>query len=142
VNGKDKLIQPLAIAVELGLPVFTVFDADGDTQRQDHRIKHERDNRALIALLGAAHAPFPAATVVAASHAIWRTNLGDAVKADFGVNYERLTKAARVSYAHEGGLEKHELFIAEWVTAGRSEGLASPTLQGLCNAILAFARIR
>lgn len=140
VNGKDKLIQPLAIAVELGLPVFIVFDADSDTQRQDHRIKHERDNRALIALLGAAHPPFPAASVVAVNHAIWQTNLGNAVKADFGANYERLTNASRVSYAHEGGLEKHDLFIAEWVTAGRSEGLASPTLQRLCNAILTFAR--
>lgn len=140
VNGKDKLIQPLAIAVELGLPVFTVFDADGDTVRPDHRTKHERDNRALVALLGAAHAPFPADSVVTANHAIWQTNLGDAVKADFGANYERLTNAARVSYAHEGGLEKHDLFIAEWVTAGRSEGLASPTLQRLCTAILEFAR--
>ena len=142
VNGKDKLIQPLAIAVELGLPVFTVFDADGDTQRKekDHRNKHERDNRALIALLGATHAPFPAASVVAANHAIWQTNLGDAVKADFGANYERLTNASRINYAHEGGLEKHDLFIAEWVTAGRGEGLASPTLRRLCNAILDFAR--
>ena len=140
VNGKDKLVQPLAIAVELGLPVFTVFDADGDTQRQDHRIKHERDNRALIALLGASLAPFPAASVVALNHAIWQTNLGDSVKSDFGANYERLTNSARVSYAHERGLEKHELFIAEWVTAGRSEGLTSPTLQRLCSAILAFAR--
>jgi energy-coupling factor transporter ATP-binding protein EcfA2 len=139
VNGKDKLIQPLAIAVELGLPVFTVFDADGDTQRPDHRIKHERDNRALIALLGAAHAPFPAANVVALNHAIWQTNLGDAVRVDFGVHHERLTNAARVSYAQEGGLEKHDLFIAEWVTAGRNEGLASPTLQQLCTAILSFA---
>jgi hypothetical protein len=140
VNGKDKLIQPLAIAVELGFPVFTVFDADGDTQKPEHRTKHERDNRALIALLGAAHAPFPAASVIAANHAIWQTNLGDAVKADFGANYERLTNAARVSYAQEGRLEKHDLFIAEWVTAGRTEGLASPTLERLCNAILDFAR--
>ena len=140
VNGKDKLIQPLAIAVELGLPVFTIFDADGDTERPDHRTKHDRDNRALIALLGTAYAPFPAANVIAANHAIWQTTLGDAVKTDFGPNYERLTNAARVSYAHEGGLEKHDLFIAEWVTAARGEGLASPTLQRLCDAILDFAR--
>ncbi len=140
VNGKDKLIQPLAIAVELGFPIFTVFDADGDTQRPDHRTRHERDNRALIALLAAAHEPFPAASIVAANHAIWQTNLGDAVKADCGANYERLTNAARVTYAQEGGLEKHALFIAEWVTAARSEGVASPTLQRLCSAILDFAR--
>lgn len=140
VNGKDKLIQPLAIAIELGLPVFVVFDADGDTQRADHRIKHERDNRALISLLGAAHAPFPASNILQPSHAIWQTNLGDAVKADFGVAYEHLANDARARYANEGGLEKHDLFIAEWVSAGRAEGLASASLAQLSTAILDFAR--
>ena len=136
VNGKNKLIQPLAIAVEFGLPVFTIFDADGDKLHPDQRPKHEQDNRALIKLLDATHATFPEASVVATNHAIWQKNLGAAVKADFGAHYERLTTAARVSYAHEAGLEKHDLFIAEWVTAGRSEDLASPTLQRLCDAIL------
>lgn len=140
VNGKDKLIQPLAIAVELGVPVFVVFDADGDTTRRDHRIKHERDNRALISLLGAAHNHFPAAHVCAGNHAIWQTNLTDVVKADFGTDYERLTNAARVNYAQEGGLEKNDLFIAEWLAAARGESLASATLAQLCQTILAFAR--
>ena len=36
--------------------------------------------------------------------------------------------------------EMDDLFIAEWITAARTEGLASPTLQRLCNAILNFAR--
>jgi putative ATP-dependent endonuclease of OLD family len=139
VNGKDKLIQPLAIAVELGLPVFLVFDADGDTQRPDHRTKHERDNRALLSLVGQACAPFPDVPIVGANHAIWPTNLGDMVKADFGEHYEPLVNAARARYGHESGLEKHDLFIAEWVSAGRQAGHASPTLQQLCGAILNFA---
>lgn len=77
VNGKDKLVQPLAIARELSIPVFVVFDADGDTVRADHRTKHERDNMALIRLLGATCGPFPAANVICTDHAIWSTNLGD-----------------------------------------------------------------
>jgi predicted ATPase len=139
-NGKDKLIQPLAIAVELGLPAFVVYDADGDTPRPDHRAKHERDNRALNALLGAVQEPFPENTLVGFNHAIWPTNLGTLVKADFGEHYERRANAARAYYANEGALEKHDLFIAEWVSAGRQEGHVSATLQHLCNAILAFAR--
>jgi len=140
VNGKDKLVQPLAIAVELGFPVFVMFDADGDTQREDHRIKHERDNRALVALLGQGYPPFPDDAIVGANHCIWPTNLGDRVKADFGAHYEALANAARAHYANEGGLEKHDLFIAEWVTAGRQAGHASATLRRLCDSILAFAR--
>jgi energy-coupling factor transporter ATP-binding protein EcfA2 len=140
VNGKDKLIQPLAIATELGLPVFVMFDADGDTERQDHRAKHERDNRALIALLGLECEPFPDNHVLGRNHAIWPINLGTAVKADFGVHYEALANAARARYGNEGGLEKHDLFIADWVSAGRQAGHASLTLQRLCTAILDFAR--
>lgn len=139
-NGKDKLIQPLALAVELGLPVFVVFDADGDAQRADHRIKHERDNRALISLLSAAHAPFPANNIFEINHVIWTTNLTSMVKADFGADYDRLTNTARTNYAQEGGLEKHDLFIAEWVSEGRRANLSSATLGSLCNSILTFAR--
>ena len=140
VNGKDKLIQPLAIAVELGIPAFVVFDADGDTLRQEHRRKHERDNQALIRLLARTYTPFPDACIVTANHAIWTTNLGSTVKADFAEHYEPLANAARTRYGNEGGLEKHDLFIADWVSAGRRAGHSSPTLRRLCTAILDFAR--
>ena len=130
----------MAIATELDLSVFTVFDADGNTSRPDHRTKHERDNSALITLLDASHPPFPDYDVIESNYAIWKTNLGDAVKADFGESYNRLTELARQSYAQERGIEKHDLFIAEWLTTGRTEGLTSPTLQKLCNAILDYAR--
>ncbi len=139
VNGKDKLIQPLAIAVELGLPVFTIFDADGGIPRADYRSRHERDNRALMNLLGVDYDPFPSQNIISSNHAIWKNNLGDAVKSDFGDAYARLANTARANYAHEGGLEKHDLFIADWVTSGRNDGLKSSTLQDLCNSILRFA---
>lgn len=139
-NGKDKLIQPLAIAVELGVPIFVVFDADGGTTRPDHRVKHARDNHAIISLLGAAHDDFPAANICSGNHAIWTTNLTEVVKSDFGENYVRLANAARVNYAQEGGLEKNDFFIADLLTAARAEGLSSPILAQLCQTILAFAR--
>jgi hypothetical protein len=64
------------------------------------------------------------------------------VKGDFGPNHERLTDAARQHYAHEGGLEKNDLFIADWVSAARGEGLSSHALTALCTAIMEFARIQ
>lgn len=142
VNGKNKLIQPLAIALELGLNVFIVFDADGDVSRPDHRSKHEQDNRALITLLGQTYPPFPPQSITGRNHAIWPTNLGEMVKVDFGQNYEPLMNAARAKYGHEGGLDKHDLLIAEFLTTGRQAGHSSTTLQQLCAAILDFARQR
>lgn len=117
-----------------------MFDADGDKARPEHRIKHERDNRALISLLAAAHAPFPATNVFGGNHAIWSTNLTEVVKSDFGANYQRITDPVRVNYAQEGGLAKNDLFIADWLTAARPEGLESATLSQLCQTILAHAR--
>ena len=141
VNGKDKLIQPLAMAVELGLPVFVVFDADSDTVREDHKVKQEKDNRALMTLLNIQGAPFPVGNILGANHNIWQTNLTKTVKSDFSeADYSRLVEAARTNYAHEGDLEKNHLFITEWVAAAHNEGLRSATLNNLCNAILDFAR--
>lgn len=139
VNGKDKLIQPLAIANELSMRVFVVFDSDGDTTREDHRKRHELDNTALMKLLGVEYCAFPDENIISANHAIWATNIGNNVKADFGEAYQELANAARANYANEGGLEKHDLFIAEWLTMGREQGLSSNTLQRLCDAILEFA---
>jgi hypothetical protein len=139
VNGKDKLIQPLAIANELGMRVFIVFDSDGNTDTPDQRKKHESDNSALMNLLGVDYGPFPDANIICTNHAIWTTNLGDSVKKDFGDNFQKLANATRVHYANEGGLEKHDLFIAEWLTMGRQKGLSSNTLRHLCDAILEFA---
>jgi putative ATP-dependent endonuclease of OLD family len=140
VNGKDKLIQPLAIAKELGIPAFVVFDADGDTVRPEHRVKHERDNKALIGLLSSAAAPFPVAPVLGKDHAIWQTNLTLTVDADFGADCFTYKEAARVHYAQEGGLEKHDLFIADWLSAAHADGKTSNTLTELCMAILKYAK--
>jgi putative ATP-dependent endonuclease of OLD family len=140
VNGKDKLIKPLAIAAELGVPAFVVFDSDGDTQRADHRVKHEKDNRAIMTIIGITENPFPSAPVWGGNHAIWHTNLTDIVKSDFGVNYTRLVEAGRQLYAQEGGLEKNDHFIADWLSAARGESLSSANLTRLCQNILSFAR--
>ncbi|CAN5503772.1 ATP-dependent endonuclease [soil metagenome] len=139
-NSKSNLIQPLAIARELGIPAFVVFDADGNTSNIAHRNKHELDNKALLNLLGLTEAPFPTSSILGADHAIWPTNLGDAVKADYGAAYDNYAESARRHYAQEGGLEKHDLFIADWLSAAHADGKTSSTLSTLCTAILDFAK--
>lgn len=137
VGGKSYLIQPLAISIELGLPVFVIFDADRNTNRNN---EHERDNRALHNLLGLNYEPFPQDHVFANNHTIWSTNMTEVVKGDFGENYQRITDAIRLNYHNEPSLNKNDLFIAEWLTAAYNEGLRSPNLSTLCNSILQFAR--
>lgn len=139
VHGKDKLIQPLAIALVLGTPVFVVFDADGNAQKEEHRIKHQGDNQALMSLLEARHPPFPTTHLLAENYAVWQNNLTDVVRQDFSANYARFADAARIRYSQEGGLEKNGLFIAEWLSAAHADGLVSPTLNQLCDSIINYA---
>jgi len=140
VNGKDKLIQPLAIALELELPVFVIFDADrGCPDRYRH--EHERDNRALMTLLGHAGDVFPEANVANSNYVIWSTDLTQAVKDDFPEqDLQRILETTRVNYAQENNLTKNQLFIAEWLAAARREDLFSTTLRTLCHSIIEFAR--
>jgi len=141
VNGKSNLIQPLAIAIMLDLPFFLIFDSDADEGADGKRGRHERDNRALRNLLGLDGDPFPAESEVGTNFAIWRADLTAEVREDFGEDYDALTNAASVRYGLEKGLRKHDLFIADWLTAGRELGLSSTTLGQLCDAILEYARL-
>jgi putative ATP-dependent endonuclease of the OLD family len=97
VNGKDKLVQPLAIATELGLPVFVIFDADGDVERVDHRPKHEKDNRALQSLLRIAPDPFPESEMWGDNYAIWPSNLTDVVRTPRASPWPRSTQSLAAS---------------------------------------------
>lgn len=139
-HGKDKLIQPLAIAKELGIPVFIVFDSDGDTKKPDNLRKHELDNGILIKLLDREYDSFPTENIIFENHAIWPTNMADSVKADFGDDCDRFINQIRNSFANEGGLEKNNFFIADWLTHANSEGKSSITLTNLCDAIISHAR--
>ena len=142
VNGKDKLIQPLAIARELNLKVFTIFDADGDVSKPDKRKLHKRDNSAIMALLGVNQETFfPEKDVIATNYAIWETNLGKVVEQDFGDNFVRLAEKSRLNYAQEPGLKKNDLYIADLLANGHDEGIISSRLQQVCEAILDFARL-
>jgi len=140
VNGKDKLIQPIAIAKQLEIPVFVVFDADGDTVRPDHRKKHEKDNSAIIELLGKETAAFPKDDCIESDNAIWKENLTKTVEGDFGEDCAKYKEAARKHYSHEGGLEKHDLFIADFLASAYDDGKTSEALTKLCDAILLHAK--
>jgi energy-coupling factor transporter ATP-binding protein EcfA2 len=139
VGGKGRVIQPLAIARELQLSVYTLFDSDGDTQKPEHRTRHENDNKALLALLNVDSPPFPANTLVGDGYTVWRTDITRTVREDLAPRYAEFAESASVHFAKEGGLEKNSLFIADWLSAAHDAGCVSPSLVALCESILTFA---
>ena len=139
VNGKDKLVQPVAIAKLLMIPKFVVFDADGNTVRPDHRNKHEIDNKAILRLLGSNIDAFPDNDYIGDFFAVWKNNLTDRVEQDFADGAKIYKNAACQHYAQEGGLQKHDLFIADFLSAAFNDGNRSITLDSLCDSILEYA---
>lgn len=139
VNGKDKLIQPLAIARSMNVPYYVVFDADGGQQSSAHENKHRSDNVALFNLLQSEADAFPSENICEQDHAVWKDSLTQAVSEEVGADCDKYKEAARVLYAHEGGLEKHDLFIAEWVSAAYQDGMRIECLESVCDKIIRVA---
>lgn len=140
-NGKSHLIHPIAIANELGIPTFTIFDSDAHEQHEKKREQHATDNTAILALCGdAGAAALPAADHWGAKCVMWRSELGDVVEGDFAKD-ELLPfkEKARAVCGHVADLGKNSIFIAEFISEAFDAGKRSATLEKLCRAILAFA---
>jgi len=140
VNGKSHLLQPLAVARELGIPVFTIFDADGSDDPK-HQADHKRDNERLLAILGGdPKEPFPKSTVWGPQYVVWPENIGEVIKkeipADRLLEYETRANAL---YGNAGGLQKNSLQIGARLQLAFEGDVRPPSLDKLCETILASA---
>ena len=131
-NGKSELLQPLVIARNMALPTYVIFDADADKpDKSGSRSKHERDNRALLTLLGqAGEDPMPAATYSGPGFTMWHSDIGAIVEADIGKDEWAAFRAeADQRYGHAGGLRKNSLHVGAslafaWEAGKRPASLA------------------
>lgn len=142
-NNKSHLIRPLIIAQQLGIPVYTLFDADGDKPPQE-RGRHVTDNKALLRLLGGdADTLFPEATTQTDQYTVWPTNMGKVVDAELEASlgserYSRLMDQARDEYGQDGSLEKNTLLIGSKLYLAREAGGTPGSLERLCQKLLEF----
>lgn len=137
VGGKSGLPQALAIAQGLGIPVFTIFDADGHDEK--HKDVHKRDNERLLGLLDLDRSkPFPSETLWGQRHAIWPKTMSDAIEAEIPddklVAFEN---KANAQYGNAGGLQKNGLQIGAKMQYVFEAGIKPPTLERLCDTLLA-----
>lgn len=138
VNGKSEMLRPLIIAKHIGIPTFVVFDSDADEQHPDKRNKHEKDNKALLALLGKANEnPLPTTSLWGTGFVMWRSNIGALIRAEIGAAEWSVFQAeADKRYGHAGGLRKNTLHIGFCLTQAWESGKKSLSLERLCNEIL------
>lgn len=138
-NGKSSLLHPLIIAKGLEIPTLLIFDADGDDEK--HRAEHERDNIALLRLVGGdAAIPFPGAAVMTCTHIVWPLNMGASVKA--GVPEDAWTDSG--NHASEqcgmaGDLAKNSLHIGARLAYLWEKGHRPEALEQVCEKVVSFA---
>lgn len=141
-NGKGYLIEPLFIASALGIPTFVMFDADGDKTNVHERGKHEKDNRALLRLLGlTTEDPFPTTPFWGANFVVWPHNFGATLKTEISANVWDRTfgRASRELGNPEGSYAKNPVHIGEHLELLVSEGVTPASLDQACRRIIAFA---
>ncbi|HWA94409.1 MAG TPA: AAA family ATPase [Terracidiphilus sp.] len=147
-NGKSEMIRPLLVAQGLRMPTFSIFDADGDKVGDaSKRTRHHRDNVALLRLIGGdENDPFPTGPVWGGSYAIWPSDLGDNVEREFIVSlgiqgnlkFEALKGQANAECGFAGDLGKNVVYIGKLLGLLQEAGAKSPTLDRLCDEIIAF----
>ena len=149
VQGKNHLIEALAISQQLGLPLFTVFDADGDTpadtaeKSTGKRKQHENENTAIFNLHHLKDVPaFPDATLWTDNLVAWPTKIGDIVKTEFGEdNWQKIMQVVRAKYNNFcPDMAKNALFLGYMMSEAWEQGVKSPSLIELCERILKYAR--
>lgn len=143
--GKSELLRPAIIAMHMDVPLFLIFDADGDKiGREEHKRCHERDNRALLRLVGGDETRlFPEETVWGAHYAMWPYDLSSCVDAELLVSlgekaYQDAKDKAHARCGNAGGIKKHTMLIGAKLAFAHAAGGKSDTLDRLCKAILAF----
>jgi putative ATP-dependent endonuclease of the OLD family len=144
-NGKGHMMQPRAVAKALSIPTFTVFDSDGhetDKLSKNGRLEmHRKDNLALLRLCGAAKPDaFPADNYWGPNFVVWRSEIGDVVKTEIGPEWAVIREEVAARYGFIRQMDKNALFIGEVLSAAWDRGLKSPSLETLCNELLAFAK--
>lgn len=136
-SGKTNLSRPLAIALELGIPVFVVIDSDirPTAHREDENNK--RDNGCILTLMGVPLPPDFTQTAFAPPMAMYAPSLPDVVKGEIGI--ERWN-AASTATGLVGVNEKNSQLIAATLEKLWADSVRSPTLEALCSAILDYGK--
>lgn len=141
-NGKNYMPNALAIAKELSIPIFAIFDGDGNVNHEKFRPMHEADNRAILSLVGGdVSDPFPTAAVWAETYVQWHTNFGDVLQSEVDKQTwdTTLGEATKALGRPEGKYGKNPVHIGMHLEGLIDGGTNIPSLEKVGKQLLAFA---
>jgi predicted ATP-dependent endonuclease of OLD family len=140
-RGKTNISRPLAIALSLGIPAFTVFDSDAD--KEDKERENKRDNGCLLHLAGhEGQDPLAATSLVAANLAMFAPSIGAVVKDDFGKEeWEKINLKVRKDFDLTSNVKgKNAYLIAHLLEEAYQQKGPSKSLTAVAKAIHDFAK--
>ena len=141
VEGKNKLIKPLAMAKLLDIPTFVVYDSDTDKTTEHEIPKHKKDNKAILSLKNHADVDeWLASTVIKDDLTAWQTNLTKEIIDELGQDLKKYEDEAAAFYGNAGGLKKNPLAIAKSLELAWNEGIKSQLLIDLTDRIVEFVK--
>ncbi len=133
--GKTNLSRPIAIARELCIPHFIVFDGDGDKKNKDEQA---RDNLCILKLSDIENPqPFSDGIQWHRHIVVWPKSVFDAVKDDFGANvWDQAEQKARKERGYVVNVkQKNNMLIAAVIEELAAQQKFSATLTKLCELI-------
>jgi putative ATP-dependent endonuclease of the OLD family len=140
-EGKRQMIQPRAVASVLGLPTFTVFDADADAPEDNGRRKqHENENKALLGLCGFTLPAHPWPTSWNSGCVMWNENIGSEVKASVGATtFDQIRQQVLAEIGHDvRNVDKETLYVYRLLEKLEEAGHKPAILDKLCENILEY----
>lgn len=140
-GGKTSMSRPLAIAKELSIPYFVVFDGDSDRNISPKVKKNNiRDNGCILNLCSIAGVdPISSAGYFGANAVMWGTNIRDSVVGEIGSAVWDEAQSAMVElhgYHDITNKKKNEMVIVATLQHLWDQGKKSAFLEDLCQKIL------
>lgn len=137
---KSQMPRPIAIMRKMGIPLYCVFDSDGDCEAK-HRPTHEAENKAILILLGTTGgSAFPTSDHWSDGLTVWANNLTKRIEADFGKEeWNDCLDQVRAENGHPPDINKNGYFIPDFLEKAWGKGLSSDNMERLCHEILAHA---
>ncbi|WP_442846426.1 ATP-dependent nuclease [Leeuwenhoekiella sp. H156] len=141
VEGKNKLIKPLAMAKLLNIPTMVIYDSDTDKTTEHEMPKHKKDNKAILALKECNdESEWPDKIIIRDGLTAWQTNLTIEIMNELGVHLKKYEDAAALHYGNAGGLKKNPLAIAKTLELAWEDGIKSEILIKLTDRIVEFIK--
>lgn len=141
VEGKHKLIKPLAMAKLLDIPTMVIYDSDTDKTRESEVTQHKKENKAILELMNqGSESNWPDSSILKENLTSWKTNLTDEISVEFGEDLRKYADNAIAFYGNAGGLKKNPLAIAKTLEYAWKDGVKSKQLLDLTDRIVEFIK--